>query len=79
MTTGLNGLCQVKGLPEALKHDPQVCSNYHRSHVLKTLPALEATEGGNAIFTFPNTPIKCAGAPQKIMYLGEEIFRRVRR
>ena len=32
-------------------------------------------QGGNALFTLPNTPIKCAGAPQKIMYLAEEIFK----
>ncbi|KAK7096277.1 sulfide:quinone oxidoreductase, mitochondrial-like [Littorina saxatilis] len=66
---------KVKGLTEALRSDPQVCSNYHAQYVTKTFPALEAVEGGNAIFTFPNTPIKCAGAPQKIMYLAEEIFR----
>ena len=34
------------------------------------------TKGGNAVFTFPNSPIKCAGAPQKIMYLAEEIWRK---
>ena len=62
---------------EALEHDPRVCSNYHPTYVRKTFPALEAIQSGNAIFTFPNTPIKCAGAPQKIMYLGEEIFRKV--
>lgn len=33
-------------------------------------------QGGNAIFTYPATPIKCAGAPQKIMYLADETFRR---
>ena len=27
------------------------------------------------MFTFPNSPIKCAGAPQKIMYIAEESFR----
>ncbi len=27
---------------------------------------------GNAIFTHPNTPIKCGGAPMKIMYLAED-------
>lgn len=32
---------------------------------------------GNAIFTFPNTPIKCAGAPQKIMYIADSYFRKV--
>ena len=27
------------------------------------------------MFTFPNSPVKCAGAPQKIMYLAEETWR----
>ncbi|KAK3597937.1 hypothetical protein CHS0354_042282 [Potamilus streckersoni] len=63
---------KVKGLLEALKTDPSVCSNYWRETVEKTYPAIKNFKGGNAIFTFPNTPIKCAGAPQKIMYLAEE-------
>ena len=68
---------QIKGLMEAMKHDPRVCSNYHPDYVKKTFPALQAIQSGNAIFTFPNSTIKCAGAPQKIMYLGEEFFRLV--
>uniref|UniRef100_A0A3Q3FG56 Sulfide:quinone oxidoreductase, mitochondrial n=1 Tax=Labrus bergylta TaxID=56723 RepID=A0A3Q3FG56_9LABR len=32
--------------------------------------------GGNAVFTFPNTPVKCAGAPQKIMYLSDAFLRK---
>src|SRR5699024_12234545 len=31
---------------------------------------------GKAIFTQPGSPIKCAGAPQKIMYLADEYFRK---
>ncbi|XP_033126219.1 sulfide:quinone oxidoreductase, mitochondrial-like [Anneissia japonica] len=65
---------QVKGLQEALDNDPMVCSNYSADTVLKTFPAIQKLEAGNAIFTFPNTPIKCAGAPQKIMYLAEHYF-----
>nr|ABR67864.1 sulfide-quinine oxidoreductase [Urechis unicinctus] len=64
----------VKGLEEALKEDPAVCSNYHWQHVKKTHPAIENIQSGNAIFTFPNTPVKCAGAPQKICYLAENNF-----
>ncbi|KAI0211237.1 Sulfide:quinone oxidoreductase, mitochondrial [Lamellibrachia satsuma] len=67
----------VKGLIEALEHDPAVCSNYHKKYVQKTYPAMKAFKEGNAIFTLPNTPIKCAGASQKIMYLTEDYFRRV--
>lgn len=51
-----------------------VCSNYtdpeHTWEVLKNF------KGGNAVFTQPTTPIKCGGAPQKIMYLAEEFFRK---
>ena len=70
-------LFQVEGLLDALKHDPMVCSNYWRETVEKTYPAFKAFKGGNAIFTFPNTPVKCAGAPQKIMYLADEYWRNV--
>ena len=28
------------------------------------------------MFTFPNSPLKCPGAPQKIMYIAEESFRK---
>ncbi|KAH9502169.1 hypothetical protein Btru_070302 [Bulinus truncatus] len=66
---------KVKGLIDALENDPAVASNYHSKWVNKMFPALQQFNGGNAIFTFPNTPIKCAGAPQKIMYLAEEYFR----
>lgn len=68
---------QIKGLPEGFDIDPQLCSNYWYKTVQKTRPAMENFKEGNAIFTFPNTPIKCAGAPQKIMYLTEEYFRQV--
>ncbi|CAI9736192.1 sulfide:quinone oxidoreductase, mitochondrial-like isoform X1 [Octopus vulgaris] len=66
----------VKGLIEGLKSDPRICSNYSIRTVGKTFPALQAFEGGNAIFTVPATPIKCGGAPQKIMYLAEEYFNK---
>ena len=69
---------QLKGLVEALEHDPQVCCNYSYHTVDKTFQAMQNFKSGNAIFTFPNTPVKCAGAPQKIMYLAEEYFREVR-
>jgi len=68
----------IKGLPEALQSVPGVCSNYSPVYVNKTREAIQnfPTSGGNALFTFPNTPIKCPGAPQKIAYLAEAAFRR---
>lgn len=67
---------KVEGLKEALGKGG-VCSNYDYDLVPYTWKAIQATREGNAVFTFPSTPIKCAGAPQKIMYLAEESFRRM--
>eukprot|EP00090_Calanus_glacialis_P013552 TRINITY_DN22219_c0_g1_i1.p1 TRINITY_DN22219_c0_g1~~TRINITY_DN22219_c0_g1_i1.p1 ORF type:complete len:446 (-),score=142.49 TRINITY_DN22219_c0_g1_i1:240-1577(-) len=66
----------VNGLEEALDTPGSgVGSNYSHLYVEKTFQELKNFQGGNALFTLPNTPIKCAGAPQKIMYLAEEMFR----
>ncbi len=61
----------ISGLREALKTD-SVCSNY--TDPKHTWEVLRNFKGGNAVFTQPSTPIKCGGAPQKIMYLAEEAF-----
>ena len=66
---------KVGGLREALGKDG-VCSNYSYEHVDSTWDNIRSFKGGTALFTFPGTPIKCAGAPQKIMYLAEHAFRR---
>lgn len=63
----------VKGLKEAIGKNG-VCSNYSYNYVDSTWREIQNFKGGNAIFTHPNTPIKCGGAPQKIMYLAEEYF-----
>ena len=66
---------KVKGLPQALGKDG-VTSNYSYDSVDKTWAFLKNFKGGNAVFTYPATPIKCAGAPQKIMWLAEHHFER---
>lgn len=66
---------KIKGLDGNLGKDG-VVSNYDYAVVDRTYAALSSFTGGNALFTFPSTPVKCAGAPQKIMYLADEIFRR---
>ncbi len=53
-----------------------VCSNYRYDLVNSTWQTLQSITDGNAVFTFPSTPVKCAGAPQKIMYLADEHLRR---
>ena len=53
-----------------------ICSIYDYEDAEKTSEMIQSFKGGNAIFTMPPVPIKCAGAPQKIMYLAEEIFKK---
>src|SRR5699024_1577837 len=59
-------LAHIEGLEEALDKGV-VCSNYTDPD--QTWENIKKFRKGNAIFTQPDTPIKCAGAPQKIMYL----------
>jgi sulfide:quinone oxidoreductase len=66
---------KIKGLEGHLGKDG-ICSNYSYEHVESTWRFLRDFKGGNAVFTFPSTPIKCAGAPQKIMYLADDALRR---
>lgn len=69
---------KIPGLMDVLgKPGSGVVSNYSYDTVPATIQALEAfPKGGRAIFTHPDTPIKCGGAPMKIMFLADEIFRR---
>jgi sulfide:quinone oxidoreductase len=53
-----------------------IVSNYGYDTVNSTWEALRSFKGGNAIFTMPPVPIKCAGAPQKILYLADDALRR---
>ncbi|MCL5668652.1 MAG: NAD(P)/FAD-dependent oxidoreductase [Gammaproteobacteria bacterium] len=66
---------KIKGLKENLGTQG-ICSNYSYQHVDKTWEFLRGFQGGTAIFTMPPPPIKCAGAPQKIMYLAEDYLRK---
>lgn len=62
----------VKGLKEALRDDPRVCTIYGYKYASKVWDAVQEFRGGKALFTFPAGPLKCAGAPQKIMYLAHD-------
>lgn len=65
----------IKGLKETLGTGG-VCSNYSYEHVQYTWECIRNFKGGTAIFTMPATPVKCGGAPQKIMYLADDHFRK---
>lgn len=58
----------VEGLEEALGADG-VTSNYRYDLASYTWKLVQELKTGRAIFSQPPMPIKCAGAPQKAMYL----------
>ncbi|CAG1021603.1 sulfide:quinone oxidoreductase [Patescibacteria group bacterium] len=69
---------KIQGLKEALNKN-NVCSNYSPDTVEYTwqsVQELKAKGSGTALFTQPTMPIKCAGAPQKIMYLTADRLRK---
>ncbi|WP_339441569.1 FAD/NAD(P)-binding oxidoreductase [Pseudomonas proteolytica] len=59
---------KIEGLEQTLGHNG-VTSNYSYQHAPYTWQLVQQLKGGKAIFTQPAMPIKCAGAPQKAMYL----------
>lgn len=65
----------IPGLKETLGKNG-VCSNYAYETVEYTWDCIRNFQGGTAIFTMPGTPVKCGGAPQKIMYLADDAFRK---
>ncbi|KAL1922495.1 uncharacterized protein VTP21DRAFT_10034 [Calcarisporiella thermophila] len=66
---------KIKGLKESIGKDG-VASNYSAETVTKTWEYIKNFNGGNAIFTMPNTPVKCPGAPVKIVFLAEDWIRK---
>ncbi len=66
---------KIAGLSETIGKN-NVCSNYSPDTVEYTWECIKNTQSGVALFTQPPMPIKCAGAPQKIMYLAADRFRK---
>jgi sulfide:quinone oxidoreductase len=67
----------IPGLREAVQTGV-VSTNYSYNHTERTWEIIRSFRGGTALFHMPGTPIKCPGAPQKIMYLAADYFRRNR-
>src|SRR5580704_14774145 len=65
----------IEGLPETLGQNG-VTSNYRYDLAPYTWQLVRELRGGRALFTQPPMPIKCAGAPQKAMYLSSDHWRR---
>jgi sulfide:quinone oxidoreductase len=58
----------IQGLTDTLGRNG-VTSNYRYDLAPYTWDLVRSLKGGHAVFTQPPMPIKCAGAPQKAMYL----------
>lgn len=65
----------VKGLPAALGLNG-VSSNYSYAFAPYTWQLIKGLKKGRAIFHNPHTPVKCGGAPHKIMYLAADHWRK---
>ncbi|MEO1079181.1 MAG: TIGR01244 family sulfur transferase [Pseudomonadota bacterium] len=65
----------VEGLVETLGRNG-VTSNYRFDLAPYTWQLVSSLRRGRALFTQPPMPIKCAGAPQKAMYLSGDHWRR---
>lgn len=65
----------VEGLEETLGRNG-VTSNYRYDLASYTWNLVQSLKGGRALFTQPPMPIKCAGAPQKAMYLSGDAWNR---
>jgi sulfide:quinone oxidoreductase len=66
---------EIKGLKETLGKNG-VCSNYHFDYAPYTFECIKNLKSGKAIFHNPHTPVKCGGAPHKIMYMAADYFRK---
>ncbi|MGB0505050.1 MAG: TIGR01244 family sulfur transferase [Pikeienuella sp.] len=66
---------KVEGLVNTLGQNG-VTSNYRYDLAPYTWQLVENMREGRAIFTQPPMPIKCAGAPQKAMYLSGDAWHR---
>lgn len=65
----------IPGLKETLGQNG-VTSNYHADLAPCTWELVQGLNGGRALFTQPAMPIKCAGAPQKALYLSCDHWQR---
>ena len=66
---------KVDGLVDTLGHNG-VTSNYRFDLAPYTWDLVKNLKAGTALFTQPPMPIKCAGAPQKAMYLSADHWLR---
>lgn len=66
---------KIEGLQQSLGQHG-VTSNYSYQHARYTWDQVQKLRDGRALFTQPAMPIKCAGAPQKALYLSCDHWRK---
>lgn len=66
---------KIEGLAETIGKN-NVTSNYQFKTAPYTWELIKNFKGGTAVFTNPPTPVKCGGAPHKIMWLACDYWRK---
>lgn len=66
---------KIKGFKETLDKN-NVSSNYSFDMAPYTWEMIKNFKGGTAVFTNPVGPVKCGGAPHKIMYLACDYWKK---
>jgi sulfide:quinone oxidoreductase len=66
---------KIKGFKETLGKNEVSC-NYSFEIAPYTWDLIKNFKGGTAVFTNPVSPVKCGGAPHKIMYLACDYWRK---
>ena len=66
---------KIKGFKETLGKNEVSC-NYSFEVAPYTWELIKNFKGGTAVFTNPVSPVKCGGAPHKIMYLACDYWRK---
>ena len=66
---------RVENLAEALE-TPYAAQIYNMQSGIKYKEMARNFEGGRTIFTYPAGYVKCGGAPQKITWLSEDLWRK---
>eukprot|EP00920_Eleutheroschizon_duboscqi_P022013 GHVT01053138.1.p1 GENE.GHVT01053138.1~~GHVT01053138.1.p1 ORF type:complete len:486 (+),score=104.05 GHVT01053138.1:193-1650(+) len=69
-----NNYGAIRGFKQEL--GKSISTIYGYDYCSRVWELIEGFQGGTAIFSIPPTPVKCPGAPQKIMYLAEDYWSR---
>ena len=67
---------KIKGLQEALEDPTRNVTSVYHYPTLDKMRAARQKKYDTALFTQPSTPITCAGAPQKVVYLADAHWKK---